>query len=323
MVHGARQLACVQHTKLQVSWPRSPAARSVLVNEAMKVYVIHYIPVLDTTNDEEEVDLFLFKSMLNWRPFFRPASIARRATQGQRRSIHATIPRALEIQPRPSGVLAKLRFRADGRPRSRWMGAFVGTFAPFPRNFMAPGSLIALAIGTLLFTNILTMASMFDLIEESENALGVLAGVVYMHKLDLEYSTVNLDDPVGTYMYFRRMYQAFSQLSDEEMDPLFKHFNRLVLSSDESDAELQERLHEITRQVAEEIHATLRDIDSDSILNLANHILLVMKDALESMLELIQDVEDADSDGKYSFQLIKARTRKDPGTSAKDYEVLG
>ncbi len=67
----------------------------------------------------------------------------------------------------------------------------------------------------------------------------------------------------------------------------------------------------------------LRDIDSESILNLANHILLVMKDALESMLELIQDVEDADSDGKYSFQLIKARTRKDPGTSAKDYEVLG
>ncbi len=121
-------------------------------------------------------------------------------------------------------------------------GPFVGAFEPLSRNLKAPGSLIALATGTLLFTNILTMASMFDLIEESENALGVLAGVVYMHKLDLEYSMVNLDDPVGTYMYFRRMYQAFSQLSDEEMDPLFKHFNRLVLSSDESDAELQERL---------------------------------------------------------------------------------
>lgn len=180
-----------------------------------------------------------------------------------------------------------------------------------------------LATGTLLFTNVVTLVSMFDLVEESENALGVLAGVVYMHKLDLEYSTVNLDDPVGTYMYFRRMYQAFSQLSDEEMDPLFKHFNRLAFSSEESDVEMQERLHEITRQVAEEIHATLRDIDSDSILNLANHILLVMKDALESMLELIQDVEDADSDGKYSFQLIKARSRRDPGTSAKDYEALG
>lgn len=169
----------------------------------------------------------------------------------------------------------------------------------------------------------MTLASMYDLIDESDNALGVLAGVVYMHKVDMEYGTIDLDSPTDTYTYFRQMYQAFSQLPEEELEPLFKHFTRLLESTDENDAEAQAQLHQITRRTAEEIRKALRQLSHESIILSANYILAMMLESFQLMIELIQDDEDDDSGVKYPFQLIKGQPRKDSGSSPKDYEVLG
>lgn len=67
--------------------------------------------------------------MLAWRAVFRPANIIRRSLQTPKRSICASAPRAQYLQQtREPGVLAKIRFRADGKPRSRLVGVALGMF---------------------------------------------------------------------------------------------------------------------------------------------------------------------------------------------------
>jgi hypothetical protein len=67
------------------------------------------------------------QSMLAWRAVFRPANIIRRSLQTPKRSICVSAPRAQYLQQtREPGVLAKIRFRADGKPRSRLVGVALG-----------------------------------------------------------------------------------------------------------------------------------------------------------------------------------------------------
>jgi hypothetical protein len=77
------------------------------------------------------------------------------------------------------------------------------------------------------------------------------------------------------------------------------------------------------RTAAEHVHAAFQNLNQDSISNTANYVLSVMREALESLIGLVQDAEDEDSDSKYTFQLIRDHSKKDPGSVLKDYESLG
>ena len=77
-------------------------------------------------------------------------------------------------------------------------------------------------------------------------------------------------------------------------------------------------------KAAEQIHSAFQTLNEESISTTANFVLQVMKDALESLINLIEDTDDDDdSDSKYTFQLIRDHSKKDPGTVLKDYEALG
>jgi hypothetical protein len=176
--------------------------------------------------------------------------------------------------------------------------------------------------------NIFTLLTTYDLVEDSEIALGLLASVIYIQRVDMEYDTVDFADPVSTLAYFKRLYQSFTRIPPEEVDDLFSDLtSRMKMAGgggggggvNNVDAEARQIMH----KASEKIHGAFQVLDEETISNTANFVLHVMKDALESLIDLIEDTEDDDSDSKYTFQLIRDHSKKDPGTMLKDYEALG
>ncbi|KAH9486095.1 hypothetical protein JR316_0000159 [Psilocybe cubensis] len=236
--------------------------------------------------------------MLAWRAIVRrPATLIRQGPQIPRRSLHSSLPRPQLYQQRGGSLLAKLRFRADGKPRSRLMGA---------------------TIGTLVLFNILTLATMYDLVEEGEITLGLLVNVIYLQRADMSYSNINLEDSAETLIYFKKLYQAFARIPQEEVDDLFKDLSRMIKAG-----ETEVEAHRIMRTAAEQIHLAFQDLDHDSIASTSNYIFDIMREALENLIDLIPENVDDESDSKYTFQLIRDHSKKDAGAVLKDYESLG
>jgi hypothetical protein len=162
---------------------------------------------------------------------------------------------------------------------------------------------------------------MSDFMDDSELALGLLASVIYIQQADRDFDQVDLQDPLATLTYFKTLYQAFSRVPPEDVDELFKDLTRLMKLSGPGNTERE--AHQIMRTAAEHVHAAFQNLNQDSISNTANYVLSVMREALESLIGLVQDAEDEDSDSKYTFQLIRDHSKKDPGSVLKDYESLG
>jgi len=170
--------------------------------------------------------------------------------------------------------------------------------------------------------NLISLLTLFDVVEDGELALGLLASIIYIQQTDVTYDSVNFDDPISTLSYFKKLYQSFSRASEEEVDQLFKDLTRLMKYEGSKSAEVEAQ--HIMRSAAEKIHVAFRELNQDSIANTANFVFLVLKEAVGSLIDLVQDSDDDDDDDdtKYTFQLIRDHTKKDPGV-LKDYEVLG
>ena len=158
------------------------------------------------------------------------------------------------------------------------------------------------------------------MIEDGEQALSLLASIIAIQQTDTNYDSVNFDDPISTLSYFKKLYQSFSWTSDEEVGQLFEGFIRLLKTHGSKSAEI--RAQEIMRSAAEKIHTAFRDLNQDSISDTSNLVFTTLNDALESLINLIEDLDDDDSDTKFTFQLIRNNTKKDAAV-LKDYEVLG
>lgn len=158
------------------------------------------------------------------------------------------------------------------------------------------------------------------MIEDGEQALSLLASIIAIQQTDTNYDSVNFDDPISTLSYFKKLYQSFSWTSDEEVGQLFEGFIRLLKTHGSKSAEI--KAQEIMRSAAEKIHTAFRDLNQDSISDTSNLVFTTLNDALESLINLIEDLDDDDSDTKFTFQLIRNNTKKDAAV-LKDYEVLG
>lgn len=177
------------------------------------------------------------------------------------------------------------------------------------------------ALGGLVLANGLTLLTMSDLIEDSEVALGLLASIIYIQQADMAFDKVNFNDPITTLEHFKSLYQAFSRVPPEEVDELFKDLTRLMKAGGTVN-NAEGEAHSIMRNASEQVHLAFENLQQQSISDVANYVLLVMKDALEKLIDLVQDSED-DSDSKYAFQLIRDHSKKDPASVLKDYESLG
>jgi hypothetical protein len=175
--------------------------------------------------------------------------------------------------------------------------------------------------GSLILLNALTLFTTSNFVEDSEVALLLLAGVIYIQQVDMGFDEVDLDDSIATLFYFKSLYQAFSRAPPDEVDELFKDLTRLMKVGGPSDAEGE--AHRIVRSAAEQIHTVFQNLNQDSISDTANYVLQVMREAVESLIELAQDNEDDESETKYTFQLIRNHSKKDASSVLKDYESLG
>ena len=94
--------------------------------------------------------------------------------------------------------------------------------------------------------------------------------------------------------------------------------NKRTKGVSEKSAEVQAQ--HIMRLAAEKIHGAIRELnqDSESIVNTAEFVLLVMEEAVKSLLDLSYEDE---SFHRFAFQ-TRDDTKKDAGV-LKDYEVLG
>jgi len=159
---------------------------------------------------------------------------------------------------------------------------------------------------------------MSDFIDDSELALGLLASTIYIQQADKAFNQVNLQDPLATLTYFKNLYQAFSRDPPKDVDDLFKELARLGERNN-----VEGEAHHIMQTAAEQVHAAFQDLNQNSVSNTANYVFSVMREALDGLIGLIEDADDDDSDTKYTFQLIRDRSKKDPGSVLKDYESLG
>jgi len=171
--------------------------------------------------------------------------------------------------------------------------------------------------------NIFTLLTTYDLVEDSEIALGLLASIIYIQRVDMEYDTVDFASPIATLAYFKRLYQSFTRVPPEEVDDLFSDLTHRMKIAGGGVNNVDAEARQIMRNASEKIHEAFQVLDEETISNTANFVLLIMKDALESLIDLIEDTEDDDSDSKYTFQLIRDHSKKDSGTVLKDYEALG
>ncbi|PPQ74042.1 hypothetical protein CVT24_012344 [Panaeolus cyanescens] len=209
----------------------------------------------------------------------------------------------LQTPPRPNTLLGRIRFRKDGNPRSK---------------------LVGFAFTSLLAFNLLTLLTMYDFIEDSETALSLMAGIIYTLAADGEFSSYDLNKPEEAWSYFKKLYQAFSRLPQDQLDELFDDLERLIKSSAQKNSGAPAEAQAIMKEAAEKIHEAFQDMEEVPVAHTANFVLLIMREALENLVRLAEEGEDdEESDTKYTFQLIKDRSKKDAGAVLKDYESLG
>ena len=123
--------------------------------------------------------------------------------------------------------------------------------------------------------------------------------------MNMEYDSVNFDDPISTQSYFRKLCRhlsGLSRLTGEDFDHLMKLIMTGTKKGSEKSVEIQ--AHHIMRAAAETIHDSFRELKRSSTETTAEFQRCVMSDTLSSLAVLPMNVI------------------LDVGVT-KDYEVLG
>ena len=149
--------------------------------------------------------------------------------------------------------------------------------------------------------------------------------MMFVQQADIAYDSVNFDDPISTKSYFKKLFLSFTSNSEEGE----QIFNDLMMriskkkTKEGSKISPEVEAQHIMKLAAEKIHGALRELNRDSIVITAEFVMLVMQEALRSLIELMYDGDDEDGnyDSKFIIR-IRNDTKMDVGVST-DYEVLG
>ena len=252
--------------------------------------------------------VFLSRSMLG-RIVTRPAATLRRGSQLQRRFIHPSRPQ-LEAPPRPNTWLVKIRFRADGKPRSKIIALGFGEYPLI--NFFSILFLRkktdSLLEGSIILFNLLLLRTLFVRFEYKKKTEILMTRLIFIQRTDSTYDSVNFDDPISNLAYFKKLYQSYSWTSDQEIDEMFTNameaFKMKTKEGSTVSAEAQ-ALH-IMRTAAEAIHRVLRKLNGDTFLDSAVTALIFMRQAMDNLLDLMESGDGGDT-SKYNIKLMRKK----------------
>lgn len=130
------------------------------------------------------------------------------------------------------------------------------------------------------------------MVEDEENQQDTLARIIYIQHTDITtYDSVNLDDPISTQSYYKKIYQPFSMISEEESDRkienLMNYFKMRTEKGSKLCAEVQAQ--KIMRSAAEKVHDAFRELNRDSFAKTAILVLNVLSQANIGLAHLEAD----------------------------------
>ena len=253
--------------------------------------------------------------MLVQRAFTRAATTLIRGSQLQRRFIHPSRPQLHPI-PRPNTLLAKLRFRADGEPRSTQKFSEYFHYGEYPYNPFMNRPIDTLVFffllkGFLFLTCWISIPIIIGEIKSIQDStqdrkgndflLGLVKELVYLHETDITYDSVNFDDPISTASYFTKLMAGKGEFCEILIDSM----GQTVRSKDGSTQSAEVPMHHIMRSAAEKVHDAFREFNRDSSAMGSFELLMSVKyavnEALRSILDVLKEGDDHDSYSKWEI----------------------
>ncbi|KAF8883615.1 hypothetical protein CPB84DRAFT_1827613 [Gymnopilus junonius] len=186
--------------------------------------------------------------MSAWKGVPTPTTILKPfVSQPQKRSFHISKVNAQDYPFSTPGLLAKARFRANGRPRSLWVGAATA------------------AIGTLILYSLFRTKKS---LEKSTLEAATVCGILCVLRVDQDYTTVDFDDPIATYAHFRNLLGSLFLITTDKREEVFEKWDEVargVTVQGETPTATDERAHTIMREAAVKVHEALRQFNHRSI----------------------------------------------------------
>ena len=139
--------------------------------------------------------------------------------------------------------------------------------------------------------------TLYDTIETTNEFKKYLATAICIQHTDITYDSVNFDDPISTLSYFKKIYKQFRlESEEEEVDRVFTSMMQLfkmrVEKGSKISAEVQAQ--HIMRSAAEKIHIAFRGLNQNSIGDAEQTALIATVEAMQSLLELMDDCHNED-----------------------------
>lgn len=179
-------------------------------------------------------------------------------------------------------------------------------------------------IGLSLLLNVFLLGSLVELIEAEEETHARLPNIVDLLRVDKEYDDVDLDDPMATMTYFKRL--AYASIPQVESEDRIETLFYVLLSNLHSQGEKDPvgRVHKVLRPSVERIHQVLEEPDFKSFpyFHRLNAILEIFQETFQIISDMVDDDEDED-DSVPKPSLDYDDSKQDAETTAKDYESLG
>jgi len=218
--------------------------------------------------------------MLARRVVTRPATLR---SQLRRRFIPSSTSTTSGSQlqaPRPNTWLAKIRFREDGKPRSK-------------------DSLIALGFGSLILLSVFSSLTLNIAKEDDDDKIFGLLRTIFVQQVDIAYyDSVNFDDPKSTQSYFIKLCLSIisKQVQEEAEQRLNDLMTRIaVANKTKKNSGIETEAQNIIRRAAETIHGAFQELKRDSIVTTSEFVLDVLLVALKDLTILSFDVDVDDS----------------------------
>ncbi|KAG6813723.1 hypothetical protein H0H92_008131 [Tricholoma furcatifolium] len=204
--------------------------------------------------------------------------------------------------PRGSGIYAKFRYRKDGSPRSLLKGAAIGSIS--------------------IFTGLMLLV-FAQVSEEVEMANMALRRLVYIHRMDTEYGSLDTSDFEDTVNFFVEVCSLCLQDEEESQEPL-KAF--AILAKDLDGPQLED-FHKVLRSALETVHQMLSDSREKDPLQTAYDTLECLDSALRSGLAILVEYHGSEDDS--IMKLAKAHTAgnmvppKEVVEKSEIYQIVG
>ncbi|KAF7323875.1 hypothetical protein MKEN_00608900 [Mycena kentingensis (nom. inval.)] len=238
--------------------------------------------------------MFGLRRIIQLRP--RPALSNFRPPAYTRRSYY--------IQPEPTRPVAaswaaRLWFRRDGTPRSKLRG---------------------LVFTTILSAFLYATWSTLLVVEALDYEHYLLSTLVYIQRVDYDYTTVPIDEFPSALAYFADLCGYFA-LGESNVTPVmlaafFADVQRLA----DGEEGLREKIHAILREAAGAVHDVLAQSKGTDAVETAVAAINTLDAA---MVLLIALSEEAGGDGTETLIRLKRLRDQVNGKGEKGYEVLG